>query len=276
MGNVGQRALTAAVLAPAAIAAILWLPTPYFAVALGAVVLAAAWEWGRLAGWTAPAPRLIAALGLAGLMLAASALESPAGALALSLAALLWWAVALRLVVRYQRTGRGVPAGVAARLLAGALTLLPAWAALVAVHGLADRGPYWVLALFVLVWAGDTAAFFVGRRWGRRRLASRVSPGKSWEGAVAGTLLAGILAGVVGASAGYSLAAVLGLLLLGVVTVAVSVVGDLSESLFKRDAGLKDSGGLLPGHGGVLDRIDSLTAAAPVYLLGLWALGVRS
>ena len=126
-----------------------------------------------------------------------------------------------------------------------------------------------IIVLFSLVWGADSSAYFVGRRFGRYKLAPRVSPGKTWEG-IGGAVLAGML---IGACAGWwcGLEAETGALfvVLCVVTVAISIVGDLTESLIKRHGGVKDSGSLLPGHGGLLDRVDSLTAAAPVYLLGL-------
>jgi phosphatidate cytidylyltransferase len=159
------------------------------------------------------------------------------------------------------------------RALAGDLILVPAWGALVALHGQEPHGPAWVLFLAALVWLADIGAFFAGRRWGRRKLAVRVSPGKSWEGVAGGVLAALAGAAVAVVLAGEPLHQVPILFVLVVVTVAASVLGDLTESLFKREAGLKDSGGLLPGHGGVLDRIDSLLAAAPVFVLGLVWLG---
>jgi phosphatidate cytidylyltransferase len=126
-----------------------------------------------------------------------------------------------------------------------------------------------LLTLFALVWAADIAAYFVGRALGRRKLAPQVSPGKSWEGfggGMAGALLVGIAAGAwLQPSPGPWLL----WLPLCVFVAAVSVVGDLTESLLKRLVGVKDSGTLLPGHGGVLDRIDSLLAAAPMMALGL-------
>jgi phosphatidate cytidylyltransferase len=155
------------------------------------------------------------------------------------------------------------------------VVLLPTWTSLVALHARAPDGRWWLLFLLVLVWIADTAAFFVGRRWGRRRLASVVSPGKSWEGVLAG-LAGGIAAGAVfGLYRDMQGVEMLVFLLICGGTVAASVVGDLMESMMKRSANLKDSGNLLPGHGGVLDRIDSLTAAAPVFLAG-WLLMGRS
>jgi phosphatidate cytidylyltransferase len=126
-----------------------------------------------------------------------------------------------------------------------------------------------VLFLLVLIWIADSGAYFAGRRWGRRKLAPLVSPGKTREGAY-GALAGGLLwGGVLAALYGVSVPQQGGLVLLCLLTVVASIVGDLYESLSKRERGVKDSGSLLPGHGGILDRIDSLTAAAPVFALGL-------
>ncbi|MDX1433429.1 MAG: phosphatidate cytidylyltransferase [Gammaproteobacteria bacterium] len=135
----------------------------------------------------------------------------------------------------------------------------------------APAPPALVLFLLVLVWCADSAAFFVGRRYGRRRLASRVSPGKSVEGVLGAMLAGALLAGAAAPLGGVP--APLPFVALSVLTVITSVLGDLTESAFKRRAGVKDSGSLIPGHGGVLDRIDSLTAAAPLFVLGYHWLG---
>ena len=273
MSGLRQRVLTAVVLGLGALAAIFWLPTPAFGVVTAGVVLAGGWEWSRLAGWTDAAHRRVFLLVLA-VVLAAAAVLVHRGGLALELVAgALWWLAALGLVLRYERSGRGLPtpAGLR-RALAGHLTLVPAWAALVALHAQGDWGSAWVFFLAALVWLADIGAYFAGRRWGRRRLAVRVSPGKSWEGVAGGTLAALAWTLVAALVAGLPPTRWPALLLVAVGTVAASVLGDLSESLFKREAQVKDSGDLLPGHGGVLDRIDSLTAAAPVFLLlGQWA-----
>jgi phosphatidate cytidylyltransferase len=147
---------------------------------------------------------------------------------------------------------------------------------MVALHGLGDTGPYFVLALFVIIWLADSGAYFAGRAFGRHKLSPHVSPGKTWAGvggAVLATLTAAVLLVWGGASSGAGLA---GLLLLAVVVTLVSIGGDLWESRLKREAGMKDSGSLLPGHGGMLDRIDSLLAAAPVFGLGVHLVGVQA
>jgi phosphatidate cytidylyltransferase len=275
MGVLLQRILTGAALAAGAAAAVFWLATPGFALAAGAVILGGAWEWARLCGWESPWARSAYVLALAGVMLATLIAGEPGGYPVLVALGLGWWLVALGVVVRYQRRGEGLPGGRVARALAGALTLVPAWAALVDLHG-RPNGAEWLLLLALVTWGADTAAFFVGRRWGRRRLASRVSPGKSWEG-VGGGVIAALAAALAGAVLlGWPADRLAGLAVLASLTAAASVLGDLSESLFKREAGVKDSGQLLPGHGGLLDRIDSLTAAAPIFAIGLRCLAERS
>lgn len=269
------RAATAALLVPLAVSAVLWLPERLFALLFGAVACLGAWEWTRLAGWRRPATRLSYVLATALLLaLAGEVLALPAARLGLSALALGWWLVALAWVVRYERGGPGGVPRPPVALLVGWLTLVPAWAALVHLHGQGVHGPWLVLFLLGLVSGADIAAYLAGSRWGRRKLAPRVSPGKTLEGLggalvfalLLGAGLAPLLAGVVGRPA---------FLLLCLGTVLASVLGDLAESLFKRMAGVKDSGSLLPGHGGVLDRIDSLTAAAPLFALGL-TLGGRA
>lgn len=127
------------------------------------------------------------------------------------------------------------------------------------------------MTLLAIVWAADVGAYAFGRLFGRTKLAPAVSPGKTLEGMAGGLLLAALAAGVAAALLGLPVARVA---TLGVATALVSVLGDLTQSMFKRNVGLKDSGRLLPGHGGVLDRIDSLTAAIPLFAGGLWLLGV--
>lgn len=274
-GALRQRLVTAVLLGGAVLAGVLFLPTWKLAAVLALFVLAGAWEWCALAGWRAPARRIAYTLATAALLAATGWLGRADGVLHAALGiAVGWWCLALGWIAAAQRLGR--PLRVPAPILAavGWLVLVPAWLAVVRLHGPDHDGRFWVMVLMMVIWAADSAAYFVGRRWGRRRLAARVSPGKTWAG-VAGALLAPLVVGA-GAAALQRLSPAQGIALVSLCTVTVwfSILGDLLESLVKRGAGVKDSGRWLPGHGGVLDRIDSLTAGAPAFSLGLIALGL--
>lgn len=258
------RVITALLLAPLALLVILWIPHDYTAGVLALLVMAGAWEWAAFPGFTHAAARAAYVAVLGACMAALWWFGVSQGQLdAVLNAALLWWLVALFWVAFFPtRMNRIVAA------LAGVLVLVPAWLALVRLH---DHAPRLVLFIVLLVVAADVGAYFAGRRFGRHKLAPQVSPGKTWEGVCGGLGAAAIMAWI--GVAWFNVGATAFVALCAVVFVA-SVVGDLTESLFKRHAGLKDSGNLLPGHGGVLDRVDSVTAAAPVFLVGLERLGL--
>lgn len=158
------------------------------------------------------------------------------------------------------------------KLVIGLLILLPAWQGLVLIKAM-PLGNWLIMAVMVLVWGADIGAYFSGRKFGKRKLAPKVSPGKSWEGVYGGLLLSLIITAVVGLVRGWSVSEIVAALFGAAMIVLVSVVGDLTESMFKRQSGIKDSSNLLPGHGGVLDRIDSLTAAVPLFAVLLWIAG---
>lgn len=182
----------------------------------------------------------------------------------------LWWVAAAVLLALWQpQWGETVQARWGLRV-AGLPTLVPAWIALVLIH---RYDPWLLVFLVVLAAIGDTAAYFTGKRFGRRHMAPRLSPGKTWEGLL-GELTAAFVVSLVGAGifAGDAFGIRAAFVLLAMLTVFASVCGDLFESLLKRVAGAKDSGHLLPGHGGVLDRMDSHLAAAPIFLIGLLGL----
>jgi phosphatidate cytidylyltransferase len=266
-----QRTLTAFVLGPLVMAAVLLLPNAWFALFLAALVLGASWEWSALAGVEAPAARsaFVATVGaaLVGPWLV------PELRLWLVAAGALWWVAQGVYLVRLRAIAPCEGCQPWA-LAAGLLVLSAPWAALVDLHGRVPNGPALVLCLMMLIWTADSLAYFVGRRWGHAKLAPQVSPGKTRAG-VYGALAGGVAWGLVLALLlSLDVAQTLVAAVLCAVTVSVSVVGDLYESLLKRRRGVKDSSHLLPGHGGILDRVDSMTAAAPVFVLGLGLLGV--
>lgn len=269
-----QRILTALILIPLTIWAIFGLPTVYLASILGALVVLGAWEWTRLIPLRMPALRMLYLLLVGVALIATGVYISRTGALVwvLGLAAI-WWLIVLVWVIGYRGTGEAAhqPRS-GAKFLAGFLTLVPAWSALIAIHAESAYGPWMLLFVMVLMWVADSGAYFTGRKWGRHKLAPAVSPGKTWEG-VAGALFATMPYSLIGGwQFGFTSVQLVMFVVLCIVTVGFSILGDLWESLLKRDQGLKDSGTLLPGHGGVLDRIDSLTSGAPIYLLGLLTL----
>ena len=253
------RIATALVLAGAVTAVLLFLPTTAVAVLLGAFVLAGSWEWARFASWqrrTRPAYVVVLAL----LMLLAYP-RVPLIADAVLVVAFAGWVFAVGGLVIWPR-----PLPSVAIAVLGAAALFPGWLLLVHIHGAGPQGPWLVFAGLALVAAADIGAYFVGRAIGRTKLAPRISPGKTWEGVAGGLGLAAVAACLLGYALGLPLAT---LLAIAVASAAASVVGDLAVSMLKRNVGAKDSGSLLPGHGGVMDRIDGLTAAVPVFALGL-------
>lgn len=261
------RIITALILAPLALWGILALSHEAFRGVLAVIVLMAAWEWARLVGWQRPLPRLGYMALLLGLVLLLELQLRQAHELRWVLvAALFWWGLSLAMVVRYPDGSNVWRSSAVARALAGIVVIVPMWLGLGLLHSVS--GPAYVLVLMLLVWGADTGAYFAGRKFGRHKLAPRVSPGKSWEG-VAGAMVVTLLVGAIAAWLLQPLRGTAPFMVLALLTVAISIIGDLQESMFKRMVDLKDSGGLLPGHGGVLDRIDSLTAAAPLFALGV-------
>ena len=269
MSELAKRVLTAILLLIGLLLLLFVAPLWVAIWATAAVMVLAAWEWSAFLGWRLPRLRGAYAGGMA-LLLAVSGWLVPAvvGLQIVLWIALLWWAVAFLWILRYPTT---VPPAVAA--LAGLLVLIPSWLALVAILRVPEHGPAFALLALCIVFAGDIGAFFAGHRFGRVKLAPQVSPGKTWEGLIGGVLLAALTAAAGGAFLGLSPGIMVPV---GLGVAALSVVGDLTESMFKRSVGAKDSGHLIPGHGGVLDRIDSITAAMPLFALVLSWLGLST
>ena len=271
-----KRVLAAMVMAPVAIGAVLWLPTALLAALVAGVMMLALWEWTLLAGTTGQTAR---ACYLAANVTVMTALAWTAGSgfLVLPLTALIgvaWWVLVLVWLMNFQFAQSNTAGARTLKLVAGSLSVIPAWAALCWLHGSGPSGPAWALFALFIVWIADSGAYFVGVRFGKHKLAPRISPGKSWEGFAGGLVATLLLALVASGLLGVAWRDLSLLLLLTAVTALVSVAGDLFESLLKRHAGAKDSSQLIPGHGGVLDRMDSLLAALPVFVAGKQWLGL--
>ena len=273
--SLSRRVATAVVAVPVAIVLILAFPTGSVALALAVVVIGASLEWTRIA-----APHRVTGYGFV-LVVAGSILllwlagsHWPGWLRILCAASLVWWCVALVWVIRFEQ-GQDTTAldGAITRGIVGWLVIVPAWAALVYLHASGENGPWYVLFVLFIVWAADIGAYFSGRRFGTHRLAAVISPRKSVEGVVGGMAAVGVLTVSTGLWLGLSARLVVMSTVLCVAVGALSVLGDLMESLVKRRHGVKDSGSVLPGHGGILDRIDSLTPAAPAFAIGVDILG---
>jgi phosphatidate cytidylyltransferase len=276
------RVLAALVMAPAVIAAVLLLPTGWLMLLSAIVFLLALWEWLRLADLEDSLARSILLAANLGLMVAlvwgskSNVVRSlPLFQLTIVLGAA-WWGCAL-LWLRHYDFASGPQRGARAiKLAAATLAVVPAWCALAVIHASTPHGAGLLLLVLLLIWAADSGAYFTGRQFGGqwfggRKLAPRISPNKTLEGMLGGVALAMLVALCGALLLGAPTGKLPGILLVAAITVLFSVAGDLFESLLKRHAGMKDSGTLIPGHGGVLDRVDSLLAALPIFALGkIW------
>jgi phosphatidate cytidylyltransferase len=262
-----ERIMTAVLLAAALLTVLFFASRDVGVVLFGLVMRVGAWEWAGLAMLRGPVPRAAYTF-LVALLIGLLAWQVPTGRMSAELlwAQLVFWGMVALLMARFPVR---IPRRTAA--LAGPIVLPLAW--LTFAHLLKTRiyGPYWVLYLFAVVAAADVGAYFVGRRFGKVKLAPKISPGKTWEGLLGGLAMVALV-GLAGAW--WSGLPAAGLLALVLAVAGVSVVGDLGMSMLKRNAGLKDTGTLFPGHGGVLDRVDSLLAALPMFVLGMhWLVG---
>jgi phosphatidate cytidylyltransferase len=266
-----QRILTAAVLIPLLLAALFYLPLFWIHLLFGAVIAAAAWEWAALSGLQSTAFKaayVFFLLLLGGLCLFA-VLSNPSMMFSFAAVASLWWLWALMELVIHREIGRGMFTTAVSRMVGGFLVLVPLWVASGFLMANDDQRPRALLFLLVLVWTADTAAYFAGSWFGKTKLAPHISPGKTVEGVVGGLLGVVLLAWLCGTMLWkFESDQLVRWIALAAITALFSVAGDLTESKLKRVAGVKDSGNLLPGHGGMLDRIDALCAAAPVFVFG--------
>lgn len=263
-----QRTLTALILAPLAIALILLAPTALFAFVIGAMSLQALWEWSRLAGVRSIATRAALVAANALLLALLWTLRGDMIDRWIVGAGLAWWLVAIFWLRHYACAAAPTRANSLLKIAAGELAVIPAWLALVLLHEGTDHGRGWALLSVVLVWAADTGAYFAGKRYGTTRLAPQISPNKTTAGAWGGLAVGALVALVGGWLLGERNGTLVAVLVLAALTVAASILGDLVESLLKRQANVKDSGAIFPGHGGLLDRLDSVFAAVPVFVAG--------
>jgi phosphatidate cytidylyltransferase len=269
------RIIAALVMAPLAIAAILLMPTPWLVALVALVFLMGMWEWFKLAEIDDTLSRTI--LLVANLVLMVLLVWASAGSMVLfqivTLIGAAWWCLALLWLRFFNFASDHETYARVFKLAAGTLAILPAWCALGLIHASEPNGHRWLLAALSVVWAADSGAYFAGRQFGgkwfgSRKLAPRISPNKTLEGLLGG-LTAGVVAGLGFAwLAGLTLPQVPAFILVAIAAVLFSVVGDLFESLLKRHVGAKDSGNMIPGHGGILDRLDGVLAALPIFAVG--------
>lgn len=272
-----QRITTALFLAPLPVLAVLFLPTPWLAAGLALVLLAGLWEWTTFAGIHDRLPR--AAFLTANALLMAALIWGGGPSLftlkLLSLVGVLWWLVGVPLwLARPAFASADAPTSRALKLFAGTLGIVPAWCALGWLHAEDPLGPRWTLYALLVVWIADSGAYFAGSKFGKRKLAPSISPGKTWEGVYGGLAATAVLALLAFPLLGLGWTSLPALLLATLLVAAISVVGDLFESLMKRHSGVKDSGALFPGHGGLMDRLDSILAALPVFVVAKAWLGL--
>lgn len=272
--KINSRIKTAVVLIPIMLVGIYLLPLAGFAAFMGVIAVLGAWEWADMAGCGQRHQRLLfsAFIGVCVLTLylvMSEQLVTEGWVLAVAVA---WWLAGFALILLYPR-GTAVWSSPLLRLLAGTLVLCSMWVGFYWIKR-ADDSNVLITLLMLLVWGADIGAYYAGRAFGKRKLLPNVSPGKTWAGAIAAVgsaMLIGLVVVALVVDTGFwGFEDYLLLLLFAACVVVMSIVGDLVESMVKRQRGLKDSDALLPGHGGIMDRIDSMCAAAPVFAAFLY------
>lgn len=269
-----QRLLAALVLIPIVIAGLFFLSISNFAIVMLVIFALSSWEWAQFLHFTTKRSKSIFTILFTTLAAIIYYLPSyvylPINIFEIILlSSIAWWSVALVLVLSYPKSVKLWGASFFNKLLFAFFTLMPFFIAMIQLrqinYGLNSyEGAYWLLYILVLVWATDSGAYFAGRLWGKHKLAPSVSPGKTIEGLMGG-VASSIIIGLLVYYSHFFNAPFYPFMISSVVAIFASVLGDLTESMFKREANIKDSGHLIPGHGGILDRIDSLTAAMPIF-----------
>lgn len=269
-----HRILAAIVLIPLVILSLFFAPLSLFVNIMIVLCGFAAWEWAQFLHITQKQSRLVFALifiilfSIVYYFPLPISLKSKIFSVILILS-IVWWVVALCLVISYPNTTKYWCNSIIAKLLFAIATLLPFFISMTELRSInydtnTYTGAIWLLYIFILVWTTDTGAYFAGRCFGKRKLAPKVSPGKTVEGFIGGVSVAIVISLIAYYSDFFNIKLDI-FIISSIVAIFVSVLGDLTESMFKRDAGIKDSSHLIPGHGGILDRIDSLTAAVPIF-----------
>ncbi len=273
-----HRVITAAILIPVVLWGIFSLSTyPAFSAVIGGFVLLGLFEWVRLIQLNENQAKLSYILVVLALCLSTLVIMQSKFLFAVFLvASISWWTLKIAMLLAYDEQSSTHKESLLAKLWTGAFLLVPTFAALCYLHQSEGNGPQLVLTLLVLIWSADIGAYFVGKKYGKTKLAPLVSPGKTREGAYGALAVTAIVAFIAALLLGLSFVQLILFVVLSQVVVVFSIAGDLLESVYKRRAGVKDSGQLLPGHGGVLDRIDSLMAASSLFTLGVWGLGLLS
>ena len=255
-----KRIVTAIILIPLVVMGIFYLSSLYFAIAVAIILSIAAWEWSALAGLKILWHRIL----YIGILWWGFAFAQMLPYMVVLWISCAWWLFALFLVTRYPNISGYDRCRT--KCVTGFLVLVPCMSALICLH---KQNPVYVLFILCIIWAADTGAYFAGRIWGKKKLAPAVSPKKTVAGLYGGLVLSLVVALIFAIIAKISWVQLLLWAILVIITVFAAVLGDLFESVLKRLANVKDSGQWLPGHGGILDRIDSITAAVPLFTLGL-------
>ena len=265
------RLITGFLLIIVTIAIVFFLPLPAFIAITTIVMLFAAWEWSVLIEYKRPIYRILYVLFIAIILWSTwYAAIKP-----ILIVSLIWWIIATYFILTYPKSAILFAQGIYVRALMGVFVLAPCWLSLITIKS-AENGTAILIFIFCIVWGADIGAYFGGKWWGKHKLMPKVSPNKTWQGLYGGILLA-IIVAVIGCIV-FNIPPVywLIIIMLAIVVTFFSVIGDLLESMLKRHINIKDIGGYLPGHGGLLDRIDSLTAALPMFLLGCLLFGLFS
>ena len=262
-----QRIITACILGVLIIYAVFYVPHYFIALIFGLITLLGAWEWANLIGPSSLYKKVLFVVIVAASLLIVWEYAQQNHITLILLSAGLWWAAVIVMLAMYDSSWLQMNWLLKVLYYSGIIVLVPAWVALLELH---KQSPTTLMYLLALIWVADIAAYFVGKKFGKSKLAPGISPGKSVQG-LWGALVASLIIAIVG----FQLFEIktpqwFYFVCLCLATALISIVGDLYESLLKRRAGVKDSGKILPGHGGILDRIDSLTAAAPGFILGLY------